>query len=67
MTCTLVSLARTMNLEPAAAIALPTVITVSAGKVGMTEHALIAEAMANQPLRAYLAGICETAIAQVTQ
>jgi len=65
MTYALVSLARTMNLAPAAAIALPTVITVSAGKVAMTETALIAEAMVNQPLRAYLAGICETTMAEV--
>ena len=64
MTCSLVSLARTMNLEPAAAIALPTVITVSAGKAGMGEAAFIAEAMINAPLRDYLAGICQTVMAE---
>lgn len=65
MTYALVSLARTMNLAPATAIALPTVITVSAGKAGMSEEAFVAEAMVNDPLRDYLAGICQTVMAEV--
>lgn len=65
MTYALVSLARTMNLAPAAAIALPTVITVSAGKAGMSEAAFVAEAMGNAPLREYLAGICGNVMAEV--
>lgn len=61
-TSALVSLAQVMGLEPAHAIALPTVIEVSASKVGMSQPALIAEALRNEPLRAYLAQICATVI-----
>lgn len=65
MTYAIVSLVSMMNLDPAAAIALPTVITVSASKVGMSEAALVAEAMVNAPLRDYLAGICGNVMAEV--
>lgn len=54
-----------MGLEPADAIALPTVIEVAARKVGMADDAMIAEAISNAPLRDYLAGICRTTISQV--
>lgn len=56
------ALAALMNLTPAVAVALPTVLTVAAGKVGMTEAAMIEECIKNQPLRAYLAQACATAI-----
>lgn len=58
---TLAALAELMGLTPADAIALPTVITVAAGKVRMSEPAFIAEAIENAPLRAYIADICKTA------
>lgn len=61
----LLSLSRLMALDPADAIALPTVITVASRKASMTEAAMIAEAMANDPLRAYLADACRKAIAEV--
>lgn len=57
----LADLALKMGLAPVDAVALPTVITVAAGKVRMTETAFIAEALHNAPLREYLAGICATA------
>lgn len=57
----LADLALKMGLAPVDAVALPTVITVAAGKVRMAETALIAEAQRNAPLREYLAGICATA------
>lgn len=57
----LADLAMKMSLAPVDAVALPTAITVAAGKVRMAETALIAEALHNAPLREYLAGICATA------
>lgn len=57
----LTNLALQMGLTPADAVALPTVITVAAGKVRMSEAAFLAEAARNAPLRDYLAGICATA------
>lgn len=62
-TAKLTTLAQLMALSPEQAVALPTVITVSAGKVGMTEDQMLNEAAINQPLRDYLAGICETTMA----
>ena len=56
------SLAASMKLEPAHAVALPAVVANAAGKVGMTEAALIAECFANEALRGYLAGICRDVI-----
>lgn len=56
------ALAIKMEMDPVDAVALPTVITVAARKVAMSEMALIAEAMANAPLRAYLAEVCNTAL-----
>ena len=58
MTASLASLARQMNLDPVQAIALPTVITVAARKVGMTESQMAWEAAKNESLRNYLASIC---------
>ncbi len=58
---TLAALAHLMGLAPADAVALPTVITVSAGKVRMSEPDFIAEAIKNAPLRAYLAEVCSKA------
>ncbi len=58
---TLTRLADLMGLSAFDAVALPTVITVAAGKVRMAEAAFIAECAVNAPLRAYLAGICSTA------
>lgn len=55
------SLAHKMGISPVDAVALPTVITVASGKVRMSETAFIAEALANAPLREYLAEICSTA------
>jgi hypothetical protein len=52
-----------MQLSQAEAVALPTVITVSAGKVGMTEDDMLNEAVINKPLRDYLAEICKTTMA----
>lgn len=57
----LATLAALMGLSPQDAVALPTVITVAAQKVRMTESAFVTEAVANRPLREYLAGICGTA------
>lgn len=57
----LASLAHMMGLSPADAVALPTVITVAAGKVRMSEPDLIAEMIKNAPLRAYLAEVCTKA------
>ena len=54
-------LALKMGISPVDAVALPTVITVAAGKVRMSETAFIAEALVNAPLRDYLAEICNTA------
>lgn len=54
----LAPLAEMMGLDPVSAIALPTVITVAARKVGVAEATMIFEAFANAPLRDYLAGIC---------
>jgi hypothetical protein len=54
-------LALKMGLAPVDAVALPTVITVAASKVRMSETSMIAEALNNAPLRDYLAGICATA------
>jgi hypothetical protein len=56
----LATLASLAGLDPVAAIALPTVITVAARKVGMTDEAMVREATANAPLRAYLAGVCRS-------
>lgn len=53
----LASLAALMNLEPRFAYILPSVVEVSAGKVGMSEEAFIAECAENPPLRAYLASV----------
>lgn len=57
-TAALAELAAIMGLSFAAATALPTVIDVSAAKVGMTPAAMISEAFRNAPLRAYLAEVC---------
>jgi len=54
-------LALKMGISSVDAVALPTVITVAAGKVRMSETAFIAEALVNAPLRDYLAEICATA------
>lgn len=54
-------LALKMGISPVDAVALPTVITVAAGKVRMSETAFIAEALVNVPLRDYLAEICNKA------
>jgi hypothetical protein len=55
---TLAALAALMGLSPKNAAALPTVIEVSARKVGMAEATMIAEAVRNAPLRAYLSELC---------
>lgn len=57
-TAELAKLAALAGLSPRDAIALPTVIEVSASKMGMSELSFIREALVNEPLRAYLAGIC---------
>lgn len=59
-TSALADLALAMGLSPLQAVALPTVIDMSASKVGMLPGAMIAEAARNAPLRAYLAQVCET-------
>ena len=59
---TLADLALKMGLTPAAAIALPTVITIASARVHMSEVAFISEAMTNVPLRDYLADICYTVV-----
>lgn len=61
-TSALADLALAMGIVPAHAIALPTVVEVSARKVGMTQEAMIAEALRNAPLRVYLAEVCATVI-----
>ena len=58
---TIAALAAQMGISPIDAVALPTVITVAAGKVRMTETAFVAECTKNAPLRSYLAEICNTA------
>jgi hypothetical protein len=62
-TSKLVTLAQYMQLSQADAVALPTVITVSAGKVGMTEDDMLNEAVINKPLRDYLVELCKTTMA----
>ena len=57
---TLARLADLMGLSARDTVALPTVITVAAGKVRMAEAAFIAECAVNAPLRAYLAQVCAT-------
>lgn len=57
-TVALADLAALMGLSIAATVALPTVIDVSAAKVGVSPAAMIAEANRNAPLRAYLAEVC---------
>jgi thiazole synthase ThiGH ThiG subunit len=60
MLTSLASLASLAGLDPVSAVALPTVVTVAARKVGMTEAALVREATVNAGLRAYLAGVCRS-------
>lgn len=61
----LYSLATLMGLEPTACVALATAITVCARKVSMSEAAFIEACMINEPLRAYVADACRTAIKQL--
>lgn len=58
----LVTLARKMMLTAKQAIALPTTITVAAGKVGMAEADMIAAALDNTALAQYLANACRVAV-----
>lgn len=57
------AIAANMGLSPRDAVALPTVITVAARKVGMTETAMRRELATNQRLAAYLADVCRQAAA----
>lgn len=59
----LVNLARKMMLTAKQTIALPTTITVAAGKVGMNEADMIAAALSNSALCQYLANACRVAMA----
>lgn len=62
----LTTLAQLMALSPADAIALPTVMDVASGRVGMTPNQLREEALVNEPLREYLAELCRNAIAEIS-
>jgi hypothetical protein len=60
-TSSLADLAALMGLDPIAAVALPTTITVVAAKLGgWTEEGVVRECLRNSPLRAYLAGVCRS-------
>jgi len=56
----LLPLAQIMGLDAAIAIALPTVMEVSARKAGTTQDFIFHEALNNLALREYLAGICRS-------
>ena len=56
----LLPLAQIMGLDAASAIALPTVMKVSARKAGTTQDFIFHEALNNIALRDYLAGICRS-------
>ena len=56
----LLPLAQIMGLDAASAIALPTVMEVSARKAGTTQDLIFHEALNNAALREYLAGICRS-------
>ena len=58
-TAALASLAALMGLSIPAAVALPTAVTVAAGKVRMSEDRFISEMGRNAALRAYVAQVCE--------
>lgn len=60
MPCTaaLAEIATLTGLDPVAAVALPTAVTVAARKVGMTEAAFIRELRENTGLRNYIAEVC---------
>jgi hypothetical protein len=60
MTSNLTLLATAMKLSPAEAVALPTCIEVAARKVGLSQPALVSQAIYNVPLRDYLAGVCRS-------
>lgn len=57
------AIAASMGLSPRDAVALPTVITVAARKVGMSEAAMRREISVNRGLAAYLANACRVAAA----
>lgn len=59
----LVSLAALMGLSASGAVALPTAITVAAGKVGMSESEFLFRLHNNAALRAYVAEVCEKVMA----
>lgn len=63
----LLPLATMMDLLPHEGIALATVITVAARKTGLSEAAMVSEALSNGPLRDYLAGACRKAMTEVLQ
>lgn len=58
-TAALANLAALMGLSIPAAVALPTAVTVAAGKVRMSEDRFLAEMNRNAALRAYVAQVCE--------
>ena len=58
----LVTLARITMLTAVQAIALPTAITVGAGKVGMDEETFLAKCISNPALGMYVASACRQAI-----
>lgn len=58
-TTSLVSLASLMGLSVAAAVVLPTAVTVAASKVNMTESEMLFRLHNNAALRAYVAQVCQ--------
>jgi hypothetical protein len=62
-TTILANLAALMGLSIQAAVALPTAVTVAAGKVRMSEDRFLSEMTRNAALRAYVAQVCEQVMA----